>query len=502
VIAAAAAILILMGVIAALIVGVVRLRRAERQIEAARRTAETANRAKSEFLARMSHELRTPLNAIIGFSTLLSEDDRRELPADVREYAGYILKGGRILLGLVNEVLDLARIEAGRNEIDIVMVPAAEVVEECVVMARSLAAHTDIVVEAPKLDRNLPLVLGDRARIGQVLLNLLSNAVKYNRPQGRVVLEVSQPSPEIVRFTVADTGKGIPADLREKVFEPFDRLGAENGTIEGTGIGLTIARRLLEMMDDSIDFESREGEGSRFWFDLPAGSAAPAAERKSTRTLLYIECNPAHADLAKAVVGQIAGWSLQVARSVDSAEWLSRREKPDAVLVAFDEGTGGEDDAVALLRGATGSPDLPVFALSIGGVNDAGRAIAAGYDACLGRPLDVETLQAHLSDSRITAARAARHRQPEHEKEKAPGPDGRRGFSVRRRRYLTTAISTRRLRDSAMPSLVGTAGRVSPCTTVPMADFFTPMPVSALTTVSTRLPASAMLYLAEPARSA
>ena len=248
-------------------------RRAEEAVVAARREAERANRAKSEFLSRMSHELRTPLNAILGFGQLL------ELDADTvaqRESVEHILKGGRHLLGLIDEVLDISRIETGRLELETTPVVVGPVLEEAVALVRHAAKGRAVDIDLPGGMPGSIRVWADPMRLRQVLVNLLSNAVKYNVPGGRVGLRVS-PSPagggggSTVRLEVWDTGRGIPVEQHGRLFTPFERLGAEHGAVEGTGIGLVIVKRLVQAMGGTIGVRSAAGEGSTFWVDLPAG---------------------------------------------------------------------------------------------------------------------------------------------------------------------------------------------------------------------------------------
>jgi signal transduction histidine kinase/CheY-like chemotaxis protein len=403
VIGGAAAITLLSVVIALLAVGVVRQRRSERAIQAARVSAEAANRAKSEFLARMSHELRTPLNAIIGFSTLIVEDPREEVPDDIREFSEYVLKGGKVLLGLINEVLDLARIESGAMEMEFDEVRPSEVVDECLLMARSLAEARGISITRNEGVLPIPSVYADRMRVSQVLLNLLSNAVKYNRDGGTVTLDVSMPAPDRLRFSVSDTGQGIPAAMRGKVFEPFNRLGAEFSAVEGTGIGLTISRCLVEAMGGEMDFQSHEGAGSRFWFDLPVGNAA-----SGRRVLLCIEDNAVNADMMKLAVSQFGGWTVRVASSRNASPAIARAIRPDAIIVDLDRREADGALTLSSLRGMKELADTPVIAIGPSGSRARhAAAIEAGYAAYVSRPLDLDELRAALDGVSALSAEAA-----------------------------------------------------------------------------------------------
>ncbi|MGM0554076.1 MAG: PAS domain-containing protein [Pseudomonadota bacterium] len=237
---------------------------AEQALIRARDAASRASRAKSVFLSSMSHELRTPMNAILGFGQLLDYDD--SLGPEQREHVGEILRAGQHLLDLINEVLDLARVESGRIELDIGPVAIAAVATECLGLVASQARQREIT-----LYNHVPEDLevhADRLRLKQVLLNLVSNAVKYNHSGGEVRLRAEMVDSK-VRISVSDTGPGIGSERIEQLFQPFERLGAEHSGAEGTGIGLTISRRLIEMMDGRIEVDSEPGQGSRFWIDLP-----------------------------------------------------------------------------------------------------------------------------------------------------------------------------------------------------------------------------------------
>lgn len=234
-------------------------------LEMARDAADLANRAKSDFLSSMSHELRTPMNAILGFGQLLEYDDA--LSNDNKDSVKELLKAGRHLLQLINEMLDLAKIESGRIDLSLEPVEVRLVIEECLSLVSTLADKRGIRIESACL----PWVAmrADRIRLKQVLINLLSNAVKYNREGGSVKLDVQHKGIDRLRIGVSDTGLGIPAARLEELFQPFNRLGAEAKTIEGTGIGLTIARRLVEMMGGTVEVQSEVGVGSTFWVELP-----------------------------------------------------------------------------------------------------------------------------------------------------------------------------------------------------------------------------------------
>lgn len=246
-------------------------RLAEAKIIEAKDRAESANRAKSAFLSSMSHELRTPLNAILGFAQLMSLDPH--LSDEQEEFIAQIIDSGKILLSLVEDVLNLSRMESGGLSLDLKPVSVRSIVQSCFAMVRHLADPVGIQLIEGGGDGLDAIIFADPIRLQQVVLNLLTNAIKYNRPQGSVRLTAALTGKGTVRIRVTDTGHGIAADKQQRLFVAFDRLGHENGTIRGTGIGLVTTRRIVESMGGTIGFDSVVGKGSTFWAEFPVVGA-------------------------------------------------------------------------------------------------------------------------------------------------------------------------------------------------------------------------------------
>jgi signal transduction histidine kinase/CheY-like chemotaxis protein len=378
------------------------LEMANHELELAIDEARRANQAKSAFLSSMSHELRTPLNAILGFAQILGSDAFPATDEQKREFAGHIVKAGNHLLTLINEILDLAKVESGAVALSMEPVGVDDVVLECRAMIEPLAAARGIRTVFPEPCGRM--VRADRMRLKQVLLNLLSNAVKYNREGGAVVLSCLPGGPGRIRMSVQDTGVGLSHDQLGHLFEPFNRLGQENGTQEGTGIGLVLTRHLVEMMGGEIRVKSSTGFGSVFSIELeaavPAALSAPAlagAREASAmpadgqpRLLLYIEDNPANLKLVEEIVKLRADLRLISAADARLGIDLAKGHRPELILMDLNLPGMGGLDALGVLREDPETAAIPVVALTANAMpRDVERGLAAGFFRYLTKPIDI-----------------------------------------------------------------------------------------------------------------
>jgi signal transduction histidine kinase/CheY-like chemotaxis protein len=375
-----------------------RLEAAHREANEARRVADEANLAKSEFLARMSHELRTPLTAILGFGELLTQD---ELTPDQRESTHQILKGGRRLLGLINEVLDISRIETRTQPVSLEPVLVRAVVGDAVDLIRPLADERGIRLrsEIPP-DVGDRYVLADKQRLGQVLLNLLSNAVKYNVERGTVSV-TAVAGQRRIRLGVTDTGPGIAVEKLPLLFTPFERLGAEQTNVEGTGLGLALSKSIIEAMGGTMAVDTMMDEGTTFWVDLPETDEPSAIEEPaapvpvgelatSGGTILYVEDNLSNVTLIERLLSQRTNVVMIPAMTGALGIDLARQHTPDLILLDLHLPDLPGEQVLARLRRDPRTGDIPVVILSADTTpGQVDRLLAAGADEYVAKPIDV-----------------------------------------------------------------------------------------------------------------
>ena len=378
-------------------------KRVEAKLHEAMSVAKKANLAKSDFLSSMSHELRTPLGAILGFAQLIESGAPQPTPSQKRS-VDQILKAGWYLLDLINEVLDLALIESGKLSLSPEPVSLADVMLECQTMIEPQAQGRGIRVSFPRLETP-HFVKADRTRVKQVLINLLSNAIKYNRAGGTVVVTCVVSTPGRVRIGVEDTGEGLsPADMAQ-LFQPFNRLGQEASGEEGTGIGLVVCKRLIELMGGAIGVESTVGTGSVFWFELnlnaaprpSAGAVEPTAVAPAraeadaqARTLLYVEDNPANLMLVEDLIARRSDISLLSASDGSRGIEIARASRPDAILMDINLPGISGIQALKILADDPLTAHIPVIALSANAIpRDIEKGLEAGFFRYLTKPIKV-----------------------------------------------------------------------------------------------------------------
>ena len=386
--------------------------RAREDAEVARVAAEQANHAKSEFLSRMSHELRTPLSAILGFGQLLEMD---ELDRGQRDSVGQILSGGRHLLGLIDEVLDISRIEAQTMRLSLESVDLRSALGDAAGMVAPLASQSgiELLTEITSGGADECYVRADRQRLRQVILNVLSNAVKYNRPGGRVTVSLARDG-DMVALKIADTGPGIPADKLARLFVAFDRLGAEQGGVEGTGLGLALSKSLVEEMGGAISAESLPGHGTVFSIELPiaanpvdetilarAREIGAASSSLGPRKILYIEDNPSNAKLVVQAFASQPEVQVMVAMQGSHGVELARGHHPDLVLLDLHLPDMHGSAVLDMLSEDPATSEIPVIVLSADATQRQVRdLLARGACAYLTKPLDIreflEVVDQHL----------------------------------------------------------------------------------------------------------
>ena len=377
-------------------------KRSERALQLAKEEAENANCAKSEFLSRMSHELRTPLNAILGFAQLME----RQSPTDVqRGRINHIVTAGRHLLDLINEVLDISCIEAGRLPLSLEPVCVSDTLQEALDLMKPLAAQRGIGLAGSSSLHQRRYVKADRQRLKQVVLNLLANAIKYSPADGKVALDCSENAAGVLRIMVSDAAGGIPEDKLARLFVPFDRLDAEQSEVQGTGLGLALSKRLMEAMGGTIGVKSTAREGSTFWIELPltqcpvenlvrirkAGTALTEGDYAGQkRKVLYIEDNLSNLTLVEQLLTEKSDIELMTAMQGRMGLELAREHSPDLILLDLHLPDLPGWKVLARLKADEATRAIPVIVISADATaRQIKQIMDAGARAYLTKPLDV-----------------------------------------------------------------------------------------------------------------
>jgi signal transduction histidine kinase/ActR/RegA family two-component response regulator len=404
----------------------------ESELQNAKAVAEKANLAKSDFLSSMSHELRTPLSAILGFAQLI-ESGSPPLTTSQKRSVDQILQAGWYLLELINEILDLSLIESGKLSLSLEPISLTEVMLECQAMIEPQAQKRGISVAFPQFEISY-LVKADRTRVKQVLINLLSNAIKYNRTGGTVEVKCTHSTQGRIRVSIRDTGAGLPPEKLAQLFQPFNRLGKEAGVEEGTGIGLMVSKRLVELMKGEIGVDSTVGVGSVFWIELdltaePQATASAAeptavaqaqvqADAQLLRTLLYVEDNPANLMLVEDLIARRPDIRLLSAADGNRGIEIARAFQPDVILMDINLPGISGIQALKILRADPATAHIPVVALSANAIpRDIAKGLAAGFFRYLTKPIKVDefmdALDVALKFAKTGSARA--NREDEHD---------------------------------------------------------------------------------------
>lgn len=373
-----------------------------KELTIARDEAQDANASKSEFLSRMSHELRTPMNAILGFSQLLELNSDNHFSKNELEFIGEILTAGYHLLELINEVLDLSQVESGELQLKLENIELSSIVEQCVALIKPLADRSHIKITYPNISDPI-YVMADRVRIKQIIINLLANAVKYNNENGHIDIKY-KISDSKIKLSVEDTGMGISEIYHHRVFTPFDRLSAETRGIEGTGIGLTLAKKMIELMSGDIGFDSAADKGSTFWIEVNLGTEekrhqtnTPASNKEINSdvkySVLYVEDNPANLRLITRILTKDGNIILQDAQNGDIAlDILSSDIKFDLILLDIQlPGDINGFDILKEIRDNKKHSGIPIIAISANATeHDIKEGLSAGFNDYITKPINIE----------------------------------------------------------------------------------------------------------------
>ena len=378
---------------------------AENNIMIAKESAEKANQAKTDFLTHISHELRTPMNAILGFTELVSMDSINPLPNYQKEKLNQVTASGKHLLKLINEMLDLSTVESGNLKITIKIIDIIPIVDEVISTCQSLAEQNEITIAHEIFTEDKFFVQADENRLKQVVLNLVSNAIKYNKPNGKVFISYAKQKKPQIRLVIKDSGYGIPENDQDKVFKPFQRFHTNNANIEGTGIGLSISKQLVELMSGSIGFESTQDKGSHFYIDLPLSNDALAQKEleihKKTLTankepnkhkkILYIEDVLVNIKLVGHILSLRKNISFLSATQASEGIDIAKSEMPDLILMDLRLPDMDGITAFKKLQSINEVKNIPVIALTANAMEgEAEKALGLGFEDYITKPFDIK----------------------------------------------------------------------------------------------------------------
>ncbi|MGV7220933.1 MAG: ATP-binding response regulator [Nitrospinales bacterium] len=366
--------------------------------------AEKTSSSKSEFLARMSHELRTPMNAILGFTQLLKMDPQNPLTQYQQENLDMVLSAGRHLLELINETLDLSKIEAGKLTLNLETIDIIPIVQDVISISQPIAEQNDVSIKYKESLGENYFVEVDKLRFKQIVLNLISNAIKYNKPNGTVIVSIERHNDDLIRLGVKDTGRGIPKGKEKILFKPFERFDVNSKQIEGTGIGLTIAKQLIEAMKGTIGFESAFNGGSYFYIDIPLSNQTSLeltteTTNKTTplfskdandRKILYIDDTQTNIELVKQILSRRKEIKLFSASNAIKGIELAQVVFPDLILMDIQMPEMDGRTAFKKLQTIHETKNIPVIALTSDAKDaDIKKALDMGFHSYITKPIDV-----------------------------------------------------------------------------------------------------------------